>query len=999
MNNGYNEVGQTAGYFTGDAVDGDGQVDTSCAVTSGGDVKCWGRFAGPGFPSYQPPVLLGVDAVNVSVANAHDVCYATSTGTVTCTSSTPDALTSPNAAPTADAGAAQTVESAGATTAVTLDASASSDPDVADVLTYAWAWSGGSATGVSPTVNLANGTYAITLTVDDGNGGTATAGTSVTVQDTTAPTISIAPIPATEATSVNGAFVDVASYVTSSDVCAVSLAISPAGPYALGTTSVSVSATDCSANTSTKSVNVSVVDTTAPALSVPANVSVEANGVLSTVSIGNATATDIFAVTITSDAPATYALGTTVVTWTATDANGNATTGTQNVTVVDTTAPVLTVPADVTAEANAVLSTVSIGSASATDIFPVSITSDAPATFALGTTVVTWTATDANGNATSGTQTVTVVDTTAPALTVPADVTVEANGVLSTVDLGSATATDIFGATVTNDAPATFALGSTTVTYTATDGNGLTSTATQTVTVVDTTAPVLSVPADVSIEANGVLSSVNLGVATATDLFGATVTNDAPASFALGTTTVTYTATDGNGLTTTGTQTVTVADTTAPVLTVPANVSIEANGVLSTVNLGTATATDLFGATVTNDAPASFALGTTTVTYTATDGNGLTSTGTQTVTVADTTAPELTVPADVSVEANGVLSTVAIGSATATDIFAVNVTSDAPASFALGTTVVTWTATDASGNATTGTQNVTVSDTTAPVLTVPADVSVEANGVLSTVAIGSATATDIFAVTVTSDAPATYALGTTVVTWTATDANGNATTGTQNITVVDTTAPVLTVPADVSVEANGVLSTVDIGVASATDIFGATVTNDAPATYPVGTTLVTYTAVDGNGLITIGTQNVTVVDTTAPTVTASLVPVKLGHEGEEGTFQVVFSATDVADPNPVLTATLNGATVTNGQIVKLEQSKKAKVEEEHGKLEIKGMIFDLSVSATDASGNVGTAAAAYAFPVKHEKHEAKKGDDHKSESKSGKKNDDKKSDKKSKKHD
>jgi len=274
-------------------------------------------------------------------------------------------------------------------------------------------------------------------------------------------------------------------------------------------------------------------------------------------------------------------------------------------------------------------------------------------------------------------------------------------------------------------------------------------------------------------------------------------------------------------------------------------------------------------------------------------------------------------------------------------------------------------------------------------------VNVEANGVLSTVAIGSATATDIFSVTITSDAPASYALGTTVVTWTATDANGNATTGTQNVTVVDTTAPVLTVPANVSVEANGVLSTVNIGVASATDIFGATVTNDAPATYPVGTTVVTYTAVDGNGLTTIGTQNVTVVDTTAPSATASLVPVNVGHDDDEhgeGMFQVVFTASDIADPNPVLTAMLNGATVTNGQIVKLEQSKRAKVENEHGKLEIKGMSFSLDVTASDASGNVGTAAAAYAFPVKHEKHEAKK-HDHKKSDKKHKKS------KKHKKHD
>ena len=1087
-----------------------------------------------------------------------------------------------NKAPTANAGVAQTVECTGAASAnATLNGGASTDPD-GDALLYSWSWSGGSASGVSPTASFPLGTTQVTLTVDDQNGHTATSTTSVKVQDTTPPTVNAGPDVVLEATGPSGTLFDLMAQVTTSDnCCSPNVQVINSPPYNLGVTTVTVRATDCSGNTASDTMLVTVQDTTPPLLAVPANVSIEANGVLSTVDLGVALASDLFnPVTISNDAPATFPLGTSTVTYTATDHNGLTTTGTQTVTVVDTTAPALTLPANVTAEATGILTPVTIGAATATDIFNVTVTSDAPALFGLGDTTVNWTATDANGNVSTGTQTVTVADTTAPVLTVPANVSIEANGVLSTVDLGVATATDIFGATVANDAPATFGLGTTVVTYTATDGNGLTSTGTQTVTVqdtiapvltvpadyttearglitfipkgavgratatdatsvkialmgaghfnkqgfslgttpvtwvatdmggnvtegiqniivVDTTAPVLTVPADVSIEANGVLSSVNLGVAkakdifavtitndapatgfpvgttavtwtatdangnattgtqnvtvadstapvltvpadvsveangvlstvsigsaTATDIFAVTVTSDAPATYALGTTVVTWTATDANGNATTGTQNVTVVDTTAPVLTVPADVSVEANGVLSTVDLGVATATDIFGATVVNDAPATFPLGSTTVTYTATDGNGLTTTATQTVTVVDTTAPVLTVPADVSVEANAVMSTVAIGNATATDIFAVTITSDAPATYALGTTVVTWTATDANGNATSGTQNVTVVDTTAPVLTVPADVSVEANAVMSTVAIGNATATDIFAVTITSDAPATYALGTTVVTWTATDANGNATSGTQNVTVVDTTAPVLSVPADVSVEANGVLSTVAIGTATATDIFGATVTNDAPATYPVGTTVVTYTAVDGNGLTTIGTQNVTVVDTTAPTVTAQLVPVLVGddeHENQakKGLFQVVFTATDIADPNPVLTATLNGATVTNGQIVKLEQSKKAKVENEHGKLEIQGLSFTLSVSATDASGNVGTASAAFAFPShkdddhgihrgndKEDKHadsgnhksegkaKVEQKDDKKSESKSSSKDDDKKS--------
>ena len=499
---------------------------------------------------------------------------------------------------------------------------------------------------------------------------------------------------------------------------------------------------------------------------------------------------------------------------------------------------------------------------------------------------------------------------------------------------------------------------------------------------------------------------------------GGSATGVSPSvSFPLGTTAVTLTVDDGQGHTTTAGTVVTVEDTTAPAVSAGGDVTVEASS-LSGADYDVAaqsSASDTCCDVSTSISPAGpYGLGSTTVTVSAADCSGNTASDTMVVTVVDTTAPALTVPGDVSVEANAVNSTVSIGSATATDIFPVTITSDAPATYPLGITVVTWTATDANGNATSATQNVTVVDTTAPALTVPGDITAEANAVSSTVAIGKATATDIFPVTITSNAPATYPLGLTVVTWTATDANGNATSATQNVTVVDTTAPVLTLPADVTVEATGPLTAVAIGSATATDIFPVTVTSDAPATYPLGATVVTWTATDANGNASSGTQSVTVVDTTAPTVTAQLVPVKV--KKHEGLFQVVFSASDLVDPNPALTATLNGVTVTNGQIVELEAGKKVKIETEHGTVEIKAPSFTLDVSATDFSGNTGTASASYAFPVEHEDddHGIHRGNDkedhhadsgqHKSEgkakvehkdSKSSSKDDDKKSKKRS----
>jgi hypothetical protein len=119
-----------------------------------------------------------------------------------------------------------------------------------------------------------------------------------------------------------------------------------------------------------------------------------------------------------------------------------------------------------------------------------------------------------------------------------------------------------------------FAVGTSTVTYSADDGNGNNATpCTFTVTVTDTQDPTITPPADVTVsndpgvcETNA--SNVTLGIPVTDDNCSvATITNDAPAVFPLGTTTVTWTVEDVNGLTETATQFVTVEDAEAPVIT------------------------------------------------------------------------------------------------------------------------------------------------------------------------------------------------------------------------------------------------------------------------------------------------------------------------------------------------------------------------------------------------------------------------------------------------
>src|SRR5262249_10417191 len=123
---------------------------------------------------------------------------------------------------------------------------------------------------------------------------------------------------------------------------------------------------------------------------------------------------------------------TTTVTCRATDTRGNTGTKTFTVTVRDTTAPVVAVPTNATIEAAAAAGAPFIFTASALDLLDGSVavgcTPASGSIFPLGTTTVTCPATDKSANSGSKTFTVTVVDTTGPAISVPANMVVEAPG-------------------------------------------------------------------------------------------------------------------------------------------------------------------------------------------------------------------------------------------------------------------------------------------------------------------------------------------------------------------------------------------------------------------------------------------------------------------------------------------------------------------------------------------------------------------------------------------
>ncbi len=260
-----------------------------------------------------------------------------------------------------------------------------------------------------------------------------------------------------------------------------------------------------------------------------------------------------------------YPIGETIVHCTATDSFGSVS-GSFPLFVLDTSGPVVTVPADIITSNPVVTYSVS-----ATDAVNGSVTvnCDPPsgATFPLGTTTVQCIAYDAQANAGFGSFNVTVSN--GPVLTLPGDITAEATSAAGAAVAYTVTATDNATIVCSPASGSTFALGTTTVNCTATATTGNTSGSFH-VTVVDTTPPTLSLPSNITAEATGPSGAAVTFTVSATDLVdgSVTVTCDhlSGSTFPLGTTTVQCSATDAHNNTAHGSFTVLVHDTTPPTI-------------------------------------------------------------------------------------------------------------------------------------------------------------------------------------------------------------------------------------------------------------------------------------------------------------------------------------------------------------------------------------------------------------------------------------------------
>jgi hypothetical protein len=204
------------------------------------------------------------------------------------------------------------------------------------------------------------------------------------------------------------------------------------------------------------------------------------------------------------------------------------------------------------------------------------------------------------------------------------------------------------------------------------------------------------------------------------------------------------------------------------------------------------------------------------------------------------------------------------------------------------------------------------------------------------------------------------------VTCTASDSHNNSASASFTVTVVDTTAPSLTLPAGITAEAASGSGAAVSYAASASDLVSGSVgVTCAPAsgsTFALGTTTVNCSATDGAGNSASGSFSVTVADHTAPTVTALLVNISRGGDDDSMQFfRVDLSSIDAVGVD-TLSANLNGIRVTDGQIVQLQlKSGPQSAKREDGKLQIKAPSFLLTATSTDAAGNTGTATGTAVF--------------------------------------
>ncbi len=579
-------------------------------------------------------------------------------------------------------------------------------------------------------------------------------------------------------------------------------------------------------------------------------------------------------------------LGQNTVTVVIDDSHCNVTYGTAIVTVVDRTKPTV-----VCKNATVYLDGLGQGYLNASDVFQsgwdncgtVNVVSISKETFNcgnIGANTVSLSVNDGHGNTNSCIANVTVIDNMAPtvscqptivylnaagsATVAPASIFLSGSDNCGTVNLQAATP----GTFICNN------IGDNLVFLTVNDGHGNTSVCNTTVTVLDKIAPtVVCKPATVNLDNNGAGSITTASVfQSGADNCGVVNQESVlPNTFDcgdLGANTVVLTVNDSHGNTNTCSAIVTVRDLIKPVVNCPANI-VQSNdaGVCGASVSFVATATDNCSVPSLVPVPASgslFNIGTTPVTYTATDIAGNTSSCSFTVTVNDTESPAITCPNNINLENElGKCNAVAIYlDATATDNCAVQTvqrTDGMPSGsvFPVGVSYVFYRATDIYGNSSTCSFSVEIRDTEAPKMVCPINLTKpndfgDCGRRMQILYTPGQLSDNCGFSNVTSNWPFDFPIGETLVTWTIIDIHDNTATCVQSVTIFDQDRPNIICPQNMKIKT-------DEGFCEASNVsFNATATDNCPGVmleydhpsdylFPVGYTNIEAKATDVYG--------------------------------------------------------------------------------------------------------------------------------------------------------
>ena len=603
--------------------------------------------------------------------------------------------------------------------------------------------------------------------------------------------------------------------------------------------------------------------------------------------------------------------------WKAIDDCGNQGQILINFFIVDNTEPMLFgVPNDVNASCNYDLTPPNVGVMDNCDFdIAVEMTETETGEPCNRVIIRKWTATDHCGNMIMHSQTINLTDTEDPVLVgVPDDMVISCNQI---PEVPNVTATD----DCSDDLEVIFTQNINGLSceeqqinrvWTVTDNCGNTTTAQQTITILDDAEPVLiGVPDNISILCSSTIPTPP--TVTATD----DCDTDLEVNFSeeiIGNTCDAYqiiriwTVTDNCGNTTSSQQVISIADDMAPILIgVPDDITSQCNDFPAPANVSATDDCD-------SDLEVTFTeniIGNTCESYqiiriwTVTDDCGNTTSSQQVISIADDIAPILTgVPDDITIQCNDLPTAANVSATDDCDsdlevIFTENTLGNNCSNYQI---IRTWTVTDDCGNITTGQQIITTSDDEAPnLIGVPSDITVECDAI-PTVPIVTASDNcdeEVNVLFTENETGGSCQDRRIIRTWTAMDDCGNTVSLSQRITVDDNIAPVLSgVPNNETIECSNLIPTApDVTATDNCDesvivILNETITGNTCDEQQI---IRTWTATDDCGNVASATQTIILTDDTAPAFVDA--PADITVECDAVPQPLILSATDDCDNN------------------------------------------------------------------------------------------------------